>query len=176
MSGSPTPARGLGEIVDELALSEQQREILRSRWLDQLGWMSARARVARRRYYIVRVPSLVLAVLTPVLISLSLGEPEQRGWQVAALVASFGFTLLTAFEEVFHFREAWRNYRGTSERLKSLGWQYASKVGPFRRFDSHAAAFPSFAERVEEILGEDVEGYLERVAAEAQAGRTNPLG
>ena len=61
-----------------------------------------------------------------------------------------------------HFGDHWRHYRRTAELLKTLGWQYLTLSGQFKRFQSHDAAFVAFTERVEDVLNEDVEGYLER--------------
>lgn len=61
--------------------------------------------------------------------------------------------------------ERWQHYRQTVERLKTEGWLYLQLSGPYRMDGRpHAAYYPSFAERVEEILQANVQTYLTEVA------------
>jgi len=71
-----------------------------------------------------------------------------------------------AIEEFFRFGERWRHYRRTSEILKIEGWQFFLLNGPYRRFDTHQEAYRSFTGRVEEVLGQDIEQYFQRVIGE----------
>ena len=80
---------------------------------------------------------------------------------------SLTVALCAGIEEVFHFGDRWRHYRRTAELLKTLGWQYLQLSGAFRRYSSHAAAFTPFSERVEDVLNEDVEGYLGAIAGDS---------
>jgi hypothetical protein len=170
MRGDPGSAERLGEILETLDLTPFQKEMLRDRWLDQTVWISQRARQTRRWYYRFRVPVVVGGVAIPGLISVSLtaaqlGTLEWLRWVtfgVSVLVA-----VLAALEEIFHFGDRWRHYRRTAERLKSLGWQYMMLNGPFRKFQTHSEAYAAFTDQVEDILNEDVEGYLESVVADS---------
>jgi hypothetical protein len=75
--------------------------------------------------------------------------------------------VFATFEETLRFGERWRHYRRTSELLKTLGWQYLMLSGAFRRYATHDAAFVPFTERVEDVLNEDVEGYLGAIAGDS---------
>jgi hypothetical protein len=171
MSDRPTPAttgvRDIGELLEETDLDGSRKELLRSRYLDQMRWMEAKAVQARRRYYALRIPTVIGSVAVPVLVSLGYGLGYRLdAVSILTVVVSTTVGILLALEELFHFRETWRHYRRSAELLKAAGWQFLLGAGPYRRFATQADAYPAFVERVEEILSEDVEGYLERVAAE----------
>ncbi len=160
----------LGVLLDGLAIDPFRKDVLRQRWLDQVGWMGRQARKMRRRHLLVRLPVVLGGVAIPgfIAILLSAGGSEQtflpgvstEAVRIVAFFVSLGVAALAAFEEVMHFGDRWRHYRRTTELLKTLGWQYLTLSGQFKRFRSHDDAFVAFTERVEEVLSEDVEGYL----------------
>ena len=86
--------------------------------------------------------------------------------RILSFFVSLGVAALAAYEEVMQFGERWRHYRRTAELLKTLGWQYLTLSGVFKRFRTHDDAFTAFTERVEDVLNQDVEGYLSAVTAE----------
>jgi hypothetical protein len=165
----PGTSDKMNSLLDNLELSPFRKDLLRQRWLDQVVWASRQARRMRVRYYALRLPIVVGGVAVPGLISISLTTAETGAIGDIRLV-TFAISLLVAIfaalEGVFQFGERWRHYRRTAERLKSAGWQYLMLNGAYRRHQSHESAFVAFTERVEEILGEDVEGYLGQMATE----------
>lgn len=167
----------MSAVLESLAISDFQKGLLRERWLDQLTWTGAQARKARRRFLTFRVPVVIGGVLVPALITLLLSSAAGAtiGWlgnisvdviRFLAFASSLTVAIFAGVEEVMHFGERWRHYRRTTELLKTLGWQYLMLNGVFRRYESHAKAFASFTERVEDTLNEDVEGYLGAIAGD----------
>lgn len=173
MTSEPVARTGsserLSQLLDEIQLEPLQKQMLRERWLDQVRWMSAKARQARRNYYLLRLPTVVGGVAVPGLVSLTLATVGQPLFEYLRWV-TFGFSLsvaiLAALDELFHYGDRWRHYRRTAEVLKTLGWQYLMLNGAFARYPTHADAYRAFTTRVEEVLGEDVEGYLGSVASD----------
>jgi hypothetical protein len=176
----PSSTARMAAMLDSLEITEFQKALLRERWLDQSTWMSAQSRKAHRRFLMFRIPVVVGGVFIPALVTLLLsakGDPGATiGWlggvpvdviRFFAFTVSLTVALFAGIEEVFHFGDRWRHYRRTAELLKTLGWQYLMLSGAFRRYSSHAAAFSVFAERVEDVLNEDVEGYLGSVVGDA---------
>lgn len=159
-----------GGLIDTLALGDMQKRFLRSRWLDQVAWMEAKAAEAQRRYYRLRLTTVVGAVLVPVLVSLEtlaggFGDAARAGGVIASLVVAVS----AAIEQFFGFGGRWQHYRQTVERLKSEGWFFFQLAGRYGTDGaSHAAAYPAFAERVEEIVQSDVEVFVTEVAAERE--------
>lgn len=182
-AGTSSSSERLRAILDSLALTPFQKGLIKERWLDQVVWLSAQARKARRRFLIYRIPVIVGGVFVPALVTILLsngtgtpGDGTRIAWLAGVPVdvirfLAFSVSLLVALcaavEEVLKYGDRWRHYRRTAEMLKTLGWQYMMLSGAFRRYDSHAAAFAAFTERVENTLNEDVEGYLGTMAGEA---------
>ncbi len=83
---------------------------------------------------------------------------------------AFGLGLTVAIcaatQEFFKFGDRWRHYRRIGETLKSEGWQYFQRSGPYRRFQTHLEGYPTFAARVEALFQGEVQIYLTEVAAE----------
>ncbi len=165
-SGTPS----LEELVDDLELSDRQRVLLRSRWLDQMQWMGAKARSARRRHLALRWIIGCGAVILPSLVSFSLGAGQSEAVRWLTFAVSLVVALLATTEEVFHFGDSWHHYRRTVELLKAAGWQFVQLTGPFAKAPTHEAALPAFTRRIEEILSENVDEYFGRVMAEDSRG------
>lgn len=185
-AGTSSSSERLKAILDSLELTPFQKGLIKERWLDQVTWMGAQARKARRRFLIYRIPVIVGGVFVPALVTILLGfnnGTNVDGTPVTTIswlgglpldiirFLAFSMSLLVALcaavEEVLKYGDRWRHYRRTTEMLKTLGWQYMMLNGAFRRYGSHAAAFTAFTERVENTLNEDVEGYLGTMAGEA---------
>jgi hypothetical protein len=181
MTTASKPAGGSSErmsaLIDTLEISDFRKDLLRQRWLNQMGWMSRSASKARRRFMIIRVPVVAGGVAIPALITILLAAGDEttidwlldtETWKVrlAAFVVSALVAIFAALEDTLRFGETWRRYRRTAELLKTLGWQYLGLSGAFKRYPSHDAAFVPFTERVEDVLNEDVEGYLGAMATD----------
>ncbi len=175
----PSSTARLRAVLDSLDLSDFQKDLLRDRWLDQLTWMGQQSRKARRRFLTFRIPVVVGGVFIPALVTILLSAKGDDGatipWlggfpvdgiRFLAFAVSLAVALCAGIEEVFHFGDRWRHYRRTTELLKTLGWQYLQLSGAFRRFATHKTAFTAFTERIEDVLNEDVEGYLGAIAGD----------
>lgn len=170
IGGERGGVRSLEQLVDDLELSERDRILLRSRWLDQMQWMGRKARTARRRHLALRWVLGSGAVILPSLVSFSLGAGQSEVVRWLTFAVSLAVALLATTEEVFHFGDSWHHYRRTVELLKAAGWQFVQLTGPFAKAPTHEAALPAFTRRVEEILSENVDEYFGRVVAEDGRG------
>jgi uncharacterized protein DUF4231 len=156
-------------LIDSVALDEPQREFVKARWLDQVLWMEGKAAAAQRRYYRLRLVTVVGAVIVPALVSLStLDGRTGEAARVGAWFVSLTVAVSAAIEGFFQFGLRWRNYRGTVERLKTEGWLYLERAGAYAASNSHNQTFGAFAARVEELITTDVDQYLTEVAVEKQ--------
>ena len=149
-----------GEIIEGLNLGELQKRFLLGRWLDQVLWFESNARSNQRRYYALRLITIVCGVVVPALVSLNVRKDEVA--QTLAW-ATFGLSLVVAIsaavEAFFRYGERWRTFRRTAEALKAQGWQFFELGGPYQAPD-HATAFPSFAAQVEIVVQQDVEAFI----------------
>ena len=170
--------RQFEEIIAGLQLSDLQTRFLRDRWLDQLLWFENKAHANQRRYYALRLVTIVGGLIVPALVSLNV-----RGDNVAEALAWITFSLslvvaiAAAVDGFFKFGERWRSFRRITELLKAHGWQYFELSGPYRAPD-HAGAFTTFAAQVEGVIQEDLTAFIAQAAqaraaqAERQAGQT----
>lgn len=77
--------------------------------------------------------------------------------------------ILAGVDQFFKFGDRWRHYRSTAELLKTHGWQFLELSGPYESYTSngeHKAAFPVFANQIEEIIQSDVDGYVTQIASQ----------
>ena len=151
-------------LIEQIELSNLQRQFMKSRWLSQMLWLESRAQQNRNRYYLLRLFTIIGGVIVPALVSLNI-----NGSNVQAIIGwiAFGLSQIVAIsaavEEFFHYGERYRHYRNTAELMKIEGWQFFQLSGPYRNTQSHTEIYPDFAQRVESIMQRDVEGYLSEV-------------
>jgi Protein of unknown function (DUF4231) len=167
----------LGSLIDALALTDLEKRFLRSRWLDQVVWLEAKAKQNQWRYYCLRVLTITAGVVVPALVSLNV-----RKQSVASTLAWITFAvslvvaIAAALEGFFRYGDRWRNYRRSAEALKAQGWQFFQLAGPYSAFKSHSQAYPVFAAQVEALLYQDVDVYITQVVQEQARKETGGEG
>ena len=137
----------MGELVDQLDLSDLQKQSLKRRWLDQVIWADKKADQCRRAHYRLRVTTIVGGVILPALVGLNfqLGKDNEflRTWfPYVPFVLSQVIAVSAASEEFFKYGDRWREYRQLSEDLKAEGWQYMQLSGVYRSKESLADLIP----------------------------------
>ena len=159
-----------GDLIGKLDIDDDHRRFMKSRWLDQLAWLEGKAVGAQRRYYALRLITLVGALLIPALVSINFaGDRYDTAVRVATWVVSLVVAVSAAIEQFFRYGDRWRNYRRTAERMKTEGWLYIQLSGPYAEDGvSHSSAYPAFALRVEELIQSDVDTYLTQIAVEKE--------
>jgi len=159
----------LDALVDSLHLGPEQEHFLRSRWLEYVLWMESAAQRTRTRYYVLRVTTVVGAVIVPALVSLNAigGSKTAVTWVTFSL--SLVVAISAAVEGFFRFGERWRHYRSLVEELKSEGWNLLELSGPYRAGGAtHASAFPKFVDRVNDLLRRETDTYIADIASPPQ--------
>lgn len=165
-TGQDWMKKDLGELIEQLQLSELQKLSLRSRWLDQVSWMEGKAGKVQFRYYALRIIAIVGGVIVPALVGLNFTGPSNQILRGVTFVLGLAVAISIAVEEFFHYGERWRHYRSTVETLKSEGWQLFQLSGPYKEYASHTDAYRQFADRVEQILNGDVSKFITEVVTE----------
>ena len=128
--------------------------------------MEAAAQRTRTRYYILRLITLIGAVIVPALVSIN----AVGGTRTAITWLTFAVSLIVAVsaavEGFFRFGERWRHYRSLVEELKSEGWDFHELSGPYRVGGAtHANAFAVFVERVNDVLRRETQAYIAEIAS-----------
>ncbi|OKH10770.1 DUF4231 domain-containing protein [[Limnothrix rosea] IAM M-220] len=151
----------LEPVIDKLDLTERQKSFIKGRWLDQLIYADKRASRDQKKYFRLRMVTIVGGVIVPALVSLNnLENTKLRnaiGWVTFA--TSLTVAISAAVEEFFQYGESYRRFRNTAEGMKIEGWSFFQLSGPYEDATSHAAAYKTFATHVENIIKKDVEGY-----------------
>jgi GH24 family phage-related lysozyme (muramidase) len=162
--------RTLTGMIDRLDLDEFRKDALKSRWLDQLLWLESNAGKAKKRFYTLRLVTIVGGVITPALVSLNSGR-----FREAFLWSAFGMSqavaISAAVEELFGFSGRYRTFRNTAEGMKVEGWQYFQLTGQYSYYRSHSAAYIEFTGRVEAMIKQDIEGYMAQVQQAEESTR-----
>ena len=132
----------------------------------------------------VLVPSLLafrlpsdLVVTVPGLKRQDESVSKKSEWEIPAngvkdtgiFFISLIVAISAAIEEFFSFGEKYGKYRRAAEAIKSEYWKFRQLAGPYQKFrnpaQSYASnleeAYPKFAQRVEQVIEEDVRSFTE---------------
>ena len=99
-SGRASPCPDPARFIEGLDLDAAAKQYLAARWLDQVRWMEGRAAAAQRRYYALRLTTIVGGVAIPALVgwqgeaasaAIARGAAAVLGVVVAAATAVDGF-------------------------------------------------------------------------------------
>jgi hypothetical protein len=131
--------------------------------------MERKAQEASFRHHALRVLTLVCGLIIPVLAGLSVDNRIAAYTNYAIVVFGLVVAISTGLEELFQFGAKWRHYRQTVEGLKIEGWRFFQLADRYRRFASHADAYPTFADRIEDIFHSDTQVYITEVATRDRA-------
>ena len=162
--------KDLGDLVASLRLSDEQLHFVRSRWLESVLWMEAAAQRTRRRYYSLRLITILGAVIVPALVSINAVGKTTSIVTWLTFSISLVVAASAAVESFFRLGERWRHYRGLVEELKTCGWDFQQLTGPFEaQGATHATAFPMFADSVNGILKRETQTYISEIATPVPA-------
>ncbi len=164
----------LTALIDSLSIAEKRKHFLRSRWLESLLWMESAAQRTRRRYYALRLFTVVGAVIVPALVSINaVGQPNSFvTWLTFAISLVVGVS--AAVDSFFDFGGRWRHYRSIVEEMKTEGWDFHELSGAYAADDAtHETAFPVFVKRVDALLTRETQSYIAEIATPPQEKSTS---
>lgn len=159
-------------LIDRLDLSDLRKDFLKNRWLDQLMWLEGRATKERNRHHTLRLITIIGGVIIPALVGSGKGSERWQdvlGWSAFGL--SQAVAVCAAVEEFFAPGEKYRNYRNTAETLKIEGWEFFQLTGAYRQFVDHTDAYTAFAQRVEQYIKQDVQGFISQLEEQQSQGK-----
>jgi hypothetical protein len=159
--------KDLNSLIDALDLDDLKRHFLKSRWLDQVLWMEGKANTNQRRYYILRLTSIIGGIIVPALVSLNLVSENSRSFvQAITIILSLIVAISVSLEEFFRFGDRWRHYRQTVESLKMEGWNFFQLAGNYQNYANHLDAYRDFAARVDELQKHEMNIFITDIARE----------
>jgi hypothetical protein len=105
--------------------------------------MERAAGQARRRYYTLRLVTVLGAVVIPALLSPNLTGNAETAVDWTTFAISLLVAASAAIDGFFHFGIRWRHGCGTVERLKSEGWTSAELRSHYHRSNATQTCFPT---------------------------------
>ncbi|MDY6782546.1 MAG: DUF4231 domain-containing protein [Cyanobacteriota bacterium] len=159
----------LTELIEDTDLPDIQKRLMQKRWLDQVKWLEGKANKCQRRYYSLRVTTILGGVIVPAMIGINTRPSQlERVLNWVAFGLAQGVAVSAAVEELFHYGDRYRRYRNSAEIMKIEGWQFLQLSGHYKSAKTHAEAYRDFAYQVENIIREDVEGYTAELVKEKE--------
>lgn len=153
--------RAIGSISD---LSDEHKEMIKGRWLEQMVWMDRRADQSRKWHIALRTIAITGGLVVSMLVSFKVYR-HQLGPE-SIIFIGFVISAAGAAEQIFHFGEKWRHYRQVVEALKGEGWRFLELAGRPYQGKSHEDNFTLFAARVEKKLSDEVDVYMKLIGRE----------
>ncbi len=144
---------------------EKQDIYIQERWQKQRDYYSKRSAWNKRWYQRLQVFMAAGAIAVPIILSIP-EIPKPIPIILSGLVA-----ISAAMENLFRFGDNWRNFRLTLEALKREKVLFDIGAGPYQEQEN---AFPTFVERVEALLSEEVKGYFPDDAEQSGSGAKSP--
>jgi len=117
---------------------------------------------------------MVIAGATiPALVGLrELNDWGEHGWlfSVASIVVSLVLAISTGLDSLFNYGDIWREKRAAAELIKSEGFSFFHRIGDYKAFDSHEAAYTLFAANVEELIRSEIKDYVVAIGEKPKRG------
>jgi hypothetical protein len=158
-------------ITSGLGLSKQAEEYLGKRWAGEIRWFRKATRRSRLLFFWLTGISIVSSAITSLLAGVTVySRDETYRWVVA--IISLVTTVATGMGALFQTWANWKRRSLTLERLTSEARMFFVLSGGNKDYKDHSAAFPSFAEKIEQIVRE----HKTEVFAEAPRVRTSDGG
>src|SRR3954468_21241324 len=164
----------LSELIDSLSITEKRKHFVRSRWLESLLWMESAAQRSRRRYYVLRLVTVVGAVTIPALVSINAVGKTNAVVTWVTFTISLIVGASAPVDGFFHFGDRWRHYRSIVEEMKTEGWDLHELSGAYAEDGgTHETDFPLFVKRIDTLLVRETQTYIAEIAAPPQEKGTS---
>ncbi len=141
----------------------EDAEITLNRLADQINFFNKRSKQNQNRYKWLKAFTFIAAAIVTASAALTLPV-----YVIPVLGAAIIF--IESLLSMNSNQQNWLSYRKTCEALKHEKYLYLAKAGPYRDVDD---ARPLLAERIESVLNEDHEIWLNIQKEQAKRLKTN---
>ena len=135
-------------------------------------WYDKKAVQCKTKYLRMRAFTVIGGGLVPVLANVQpLKDLKLGAYDLATILVTIISLIVVVFvslESVYHYREQWKNYRSTEQRLGHEQFLFLARVGPYHDLDDNAA-FLSLVERVEDAIASENSATLSVMTLAAEA-------
>jgi hypothetical protein len=159
ISGRDTGIERNEKIIDSLEISDTQKELIKSAWLDYLKLTNRNATLGVRYFHILQVTVIITGILIPVLETSSL---QFKVLGNLGIIGILGLTvaIATGLTRHFSFEERWRHYRQHAELIRNEGDDYFALSNNYSECDTHAQAFKEFIAAVTNFKRQEIQSYM----------------
>ena len=147
----------------------QIQEYIKDRLDNQQKWYSKKSGVSRKYYERIKIVTIILAVIIPLISGLESFLPTEFSPSLISGIIGAAIAVLTSVSGFMKFQEKWMSYRSASERLKSEKMLWSMKAEPY---DS-AAPDLLLVQRVEGILKAEHGDWTEYMSKPYEADATD---
>lgn len=113
------------EIKQSMYLySDIENEVVRQRIQNSLNWYIRKAVVNKRLYYIFSSISVILPLLATIMYSIDIEIFLKDNLQIYSALLACATTMTTSGLSLFRFRDYWKEYRQTAEKIKAELFHY----------------------------------------------------
>lgn len=161
-----------GKNIDSLNISDQRKQFLKDRWLDQLLYQEGKASKEQTRFVRSMVFRTVGGAIATMLMGVSSSTAGNtiKGFVWTAFVLNGSVNIVGGVSDFMKFGEKHVKARVAAERLKSSGWQYFQLCGVYKQFVDHSDAYKAFARETELLIQQDLEGFIAQAEEKSEKG------
>jgi hypothetical protein len=125
----------------------------------------AKATMCRETYLYLSLSGIVLSSSIPILINFDIPKPWTTG-------LSFLVVVLIALENVFHFRDRWKNYQIAEELLRREEYLFGTNSDPYAKLDTKGA-FNLLVRNIEAIIKDERDKTIQARSTEIKISKEN---
>lgn len=99
------------------------------------GWYDRKAVLCKNRHLRMRAFTVIAGGIVPVLVNVETSINNLVGYPIMKTVItiiSLFVVVTVSLESVFHYREQWKNYRSTEQRLGHEVFNFLARVGVYK--------------------------------------------
>lgn len=134
----------------ECKKSRNMEEYLKERVKFKIDIYFCKAKRHQQRHYWFSCIIAIGAAIVPVLINLEINSGFD--FILLATILSVIVSIGVAFQEIFHFREHWRNYDMIDANLRNEEMLFSMSAGPYDKIEDETIKNKLFVERIEELI------------------------
>ena len=123
----------------------------------------SKATMCRETYLYTNLLAIILGSLIPILINVNTDK-------TITTIISFTVVIIVALENVFHFRDRWKNYQIAEELLRREQYLIQTKGEPYSKLDEQSS-FALFAKNIESIIKQERDRTIQARSSEIKTSK-----
>lgn len=123
----------------------------------------AKAGMCREAYLFNSLTAIILGSSIPVLINLNVDK-------IATTIISFLVVISVAVENVFHFRDRWKNYQIAEELIRREKYLFQSKSEPYSKLDN-ISSYGLLVKNIEAIIKDERDKTIQARSSEIKINK-----